>query len=166
MARVEAMMPRRRRATTEIEPVSGEVQVRQGRFEALVGGVALDLARRECELVDLFVRAQAQVLEREEIYRHVWGYEMAHGDRSVDVFVLKLRKKLSEASPQWRYIHAHSGSATQNPARRTSGLPCCRNPWPPAETRLRSTATDASARAGAWTKRRGDQWRGGVGVRR
>jgi DNA-binding winged helix-turn-helix (wHTH) protein len=39
----------------------------------------------------------------------VWGYAMAHGDRSVDVFVRKLRSKLERASPEWRYIHTHFG---------------------------------------------------------
>jgi hypothetical protein len=34
---------------------------------------------------------------------------MAHGDRSVDVFVRKLRQKLERASPNWRYIHTHFG---------------------------------------------------------
>jgi len=49
------------------------------------------------------------VLQREEIYQRVWGYAMAHGDRSVDVFVRKLRQKLEGASPGWRYIHTHFG---------------------------------------------------------
>ena len=49
------------------------------------------------------------MLEREEIYERVWGYAMAHGDRSVDVFVRKLRQKLETASPGWRYIHTHFG---------------------------------------------------------
>jgi DNA-binding winged helix-turn-helix (wHTH) protein len=34
---------------------------------------------------------------------------MVHGDRSVDVFVRKLRSKLERASPGWRYIHTHFG---------------------------------------------------------
>ena len=49
------------------------------------------------------------MLEREEIYQRVWGYAMARGDRSVDVFVRKLRQKLEKASPRWRYIHTHFG---------------------------------------------------------
>ncbi len=49
------------------------------------------------------------MLEREEIYQRVWGYAMARGDRSVDVFVRKLRQKLEKASPNWRYIHTHFG---------------------------------------------------------
>jgi DNA-binding winged helix-turn-helix (wHTH) protein len=34
---------------------------------------------------------------------------MAHGDRSVDVFVRKLRQKLRAISPSWSYIHTHFG---------------------------------------------------------
>ncbi len=49
------------------------------------------------------------MLEREEIYSRLWGYAMVRGDRSVDVFVRKLRQKLEKASPQWRYIHTHFG---------------------------------------------------------
>ena len=49
------------------------------------------------------------MLEREEIYSRLWGYTMVSGDRSVDVFVRKLRQKLEKASPNWRYIHTHFG---------------------------------------------------------
>ena len=49
------------------------------------------------------------MIEREEIYQRVWGYAMAHGDRSVDVFVRKLRAKLQRLSPDWDYIHTHFG---------------------------------------------------------
>jgi DNA-binding response OmpR family regulator len=69
----------------------------------------VDLTRREFELIELLAGAEGQVLEREEIYRRVWGYAMARGDRSVDVFVRKLRQKLDRASPDWRYIHTHFG---------------------------------------------------------
>ncbi len=49
------------------------------------------------------------MLEREEIYSRLWGYAMVRGDRSVDVFVRKLRQKLEKASPGWHYIHTHFG---------------------------------------------------------
>ena len=57
----------------------------------------------------MLVEAEGQVLRREEIYERVWGYAMVHGDRSVDVFVRKLRQKLERVSPGWRYIHTHFG---------------------------------------------------------
>jgi DNA-binding winged helix-turn-helix (wHTH) protein len=71
--------------------------------------VSVDLTRREFELIQLLAEAEGQVLQREEIYERVWGYAMVHGDRSVDVFVRKLRQKLERASPGWRYIHTHFG---------------------------------------------------------
>jgi DNA-binding response OmpR family regulator len=112
MARVEAVVRRRKRAEPRVEDgpvVVGEVEIRADRFQAFVGGVSADLTRREFELIALLAGAAGQVLQREEIYQRVWGYAMVHGDRSVDVFVRKLRQKLERVSPGWRYIHTHFG---------------------------------------------------------
>jgi len=112
LARVEAVVRRRRRAEAREEraPISaGEVEIRADRFQAYVGDTSVDLTRREFELIELLAAAEGRVLEREEIYQRVWGYAMARGDRSVDVFVRKLRQKLEKASPGWRYIHTHFG---------------------------------------------------------
>jgi DNA-binding response OmpR family regulator len=112
IARIEAVVRRRRRAEGRQQAgpvVSGELEIRQDRFQAFVGGTSVDLTRREFELLELLSGAEGRVLEREDIYRQVWGYEMARGDRSVDVFVRKLRQKLEKASPSWRYIHTHFG---------------------------------------------------------
>ena len=112
LARVEAVVRRRRRAEAREEraPISaGEVEIRADRFQAYVGEMSVDLTRREFELIELLAAAEGRVLEREEIYQRVWGYAMARGDRSVDVFVRKLRQKLEKASPDWRYIHTHFG---------------------------------------------------------
>ena len=111
-ARVEAVVRRRRRAGDgdPAEPlVAGEVEIRPDLFQAFVGADSLDLTRREFELLQLLARARGTVLQRDEIYHSVWGYGMAHGDRSVDVFVRKLRQKLETLSPRWRYIHTHFG---------------------------------------------------------
>ena len=112
MARIEAVSRRRRhsRAGTETGPlVAGELEIRLDQFQAFVGDGSLDLTRREFELLRLLADARGQVLEREAVYQRVWGYAMAHGDRSVDVFVRKLRKKLESLSPSWTYIHTHFG---------------------------------------------------------
>jgi DNA-binding winged helix-turn-helix (wHTH) protein len=61
------------------------------------------------------------VLEREDIYQRVWGYTMARGDRSVDVFVRKLRQKLEAISPEWRYVHTHFGVGYRFAAQRADG---------------------------------------------
>lgn len=112
IARIEAVLRRRRRAHPQGEAgplVAGELEIRSDRFQAFVAGSSLDLTRREFELLLLLAEAKGQVLERETIYQRVWGYAMAHGDRSVDVFVRKLRQKLEKRSPGWSYIHTHFG---------------------------------------------------------
>ncbi|HEY4098854.1 MAG TPA: response regulator transcription factor [Baekduia sp.] len=112
IARVEAVVRRRRRSDARQErgPVAaGELEIRSDRFQAFVDGTSVDLTRREFELIELLAGSEGRVLEREEIYQRVWGYAMARGDRSVDVFVRKLRQKLEKASPDWRYIHTHFG---------------------------------------------------------
>ncbi|HZK15321.1 MAG TPA: response regulator transcription factor [Solirubrobacterales bacterium] len=111
-ARIEAVARRRRRsrAETEVGPrVFGELEIRPDQFQAFIAGTGLDLTRREFELIQLFGENEGRVLERETIYQRVWGYAMAHGDRSVDVFVRKVRHKLERRSPGWAYIHTHFG---------------------------------------------------------
>jgi DNA-binding response OmpR family regulator len=110
IARVEAVVRRRMFGESAAEPIaSGELVIRGDHFQAYVGSASLELTRREFELLGLLAAAEGRVLEREEIYQRVWGYAMARGDRSVDVFVRKLRQKLEKASPGWRYIHTHFG---------------------------------------------------------
>jgi DNA-binding response OmpR family regulator len=112
IARVQSVVRRRRRTAPRAESkplVAGEVAIRSDRFQAFVGEQSIDLTRREFELIELLASAEGRVLEREEIYSRLWGYTMVRGDRSVDVFVRKLRHKLEKASPGWRYIHTHFG---------------------------------------------------------
>jgi DNA-binding response OmpR family regulator len=106
IARIEAVARRRRRGRSSGE--QGPL-VAADQFQAFVSGDSLDLTRREFELLHLLADAKGQVLEREAIYQRVWGYAMAHGDRSVDVFIRKLRQKLEKRSPGWSYIHTHFG---------------------------------------------------------
>ena len=112
IARVEAVVRRRRRASSRADRgplVAGELEIRVDQFQAFMAGRSLDLTRREFEVLHLLAEAEGQVLQREEIYQRVWGYAMAHGDRSVDVFVRKVRQKLEGRSSRWGYIHTHFG---------------------------------------------------------
>jgi DNA-binding response OmpR family regulator len=86
----------------------GEITIRPDLYQAYANEASLELTAREFEILQLLAQSD-RVLRREEIYERVWGYAMAHGDRSVDVFVRKLRQKLRAASPQWSYIHTHFG---------------------------------------------------------
>jgi DNA-binding response OmpR family regulator len=112
MARIEAVVRRHRRGRMPEDRgplVAGELEIRPDRFQAYVGGESLELTRREFELLQALADHAGKVLERDQIYQRVWGYAMIHGDRSVDVFVRKLRLKLQKRSPGWKYIHTHFG---------------------------------------------------------
>src|SRR5918997_2393357 len=112
LARVQAVVRRRKQAGDRRDAppvVAGELEIRADQFQAFAAGRSLDLTRREFEVLELLAHAEGKVLQREEIYQRVWGYAMAHGDRSVDVFIRKVRQKLETASPAWKYLHTHFG---------------------------------------------------------
>jgi DNA-binding response OmpR family regulator len=113
LARVEAAVRRRHAGSVAGQApdpvVAGELEIRPDMFEAFVGGRSVGLTRREFELLQLLASHSGRVIPRDRIYERVWGYSMAHGDRSVDVFVRKLRRKLEAASAGWLYVHTHFG---------------------------------------------------------
>jgi DNA-binding response OmpR family regulator len=111
LARVEAVVRRHGRGqqSADVSVKFGELEIRTDQFQAFARGRSVELTRREFELIEVLAAAEGRVLEREEIYRRVWGYAMVRGDRSVDVFVRKLRQKLERSSPGWHYIHTHLG---------------------------------------------------------
>jgi DNA-binding response OmpR family regulator len=125
LARVEAVVRRRKRASARVDTgplLAAELAIRADQFQAFVGPTSVDLTRREFEVLQLLAQAKGKVLQREEIYQAVWGYTMAHGDRSVDVFVRKVRQKLEKVSPDWNYIHTHFGVGYRfDPERREGG---------------------------------------------
>jgi DNA-binding response OmpR family regulator len=108
---IEAAVRRHRRQELrqiDLAATAGEITIRPDLYQAYVAEQSLELTAREFEILQLLAQSD-RVLRREEIYERVWGYAMAHGDRSVDVFVRKLRQKLRAMSPSWSYIHTHFG---------------------------------------------------------
>ncbi|HEX7609173.1 MAG TPA: response regulator transcription factor [Solirubrobacteraceae bacterium] len=88
---------------------AGELEIRLGEGLVLADGRALTLSVREFALLVAMARRLGAIITREELYRTVWGGELRHGDRSVDVYVSKLRGKLEAALPERRVIHTHQG---------------------------------------------------------
>ncbi len=88
---------------------AGELEIRPDEGLVLATGQALTLSVREFELLSAMARRQGTIVTREDLYRTVWGGELRHGDRSVDVYVSKLRSKLEAALPDRRFIHTHPG---------------------------------------------------------
>ena len=88
---------------------AGELELRPDEFGALADGRPLRLTVRELQLLTALVERRDRIVSREELYRTVWDDQLRSGDRSVDVYVHKLRAKLEHALPQWSFIHTHVG---------------------------------------------------------
>ncbi len=89
--------------------VYGNLEIRADEIQALVDGRRVGLTVREFQVLSVLVAREDRVVRRGDIYGLVWGGEMKHRDRSVDVFVRKVRNKLAHVAPDWSYIHTHFG---------------------------------------------------------
>lgn len=87
----------------------GALEIRLGEGLALADGRALRLSVREFGLLAELAGHEGRILRREDLYEHVWGTPLRAGDRTIDVYVRKLRVKLEDALPEWAFIHTHVG---------------------------------------------------------
>jgi DNA-binding response OmpR family regulator len=88
---------------------AGELEIRLGEGLVLAAGQPLTLSVREFALLSAMAGRVGVIVTRQELYGAVWGGELRSSDRSVDVYVSKLRTKLEEAMPDRRFIHTHPG---------------------------------------------------------
>jgi DNA-binding response OmpR family regulator len=88
---------------------AGELEIRLGEGLVRAAGAVLTLSVREFQVLAAMARRTGGILRRDELYRAVWGSDLRPGDRSVDVYVSKLRSKLETAIPGQRFIHTHPG---------------------------------------------------------
>jgi DNA-binding response OmpR family regulator len=86
-----------------------ELEIRPHEGLVLAGGRAVPMSVRELGLLTALVRRQGRVVRRQDLYALVWQAPLRAGDRSIDVYVHKLRVKLEEALPDRRFIHTHVG---------------------------------------------------------
>ena len=87
----------------------GRLEVRPLEFAAAVDGRALDLTVRELQLLTALARRRDRIVTRQELYTAVWQRPFRRHERSVDVYVKRLRRKLEEALPGSELIHTHYG---------------------------------------------------------
>lgn len=85
------------------------LEIRADQHAALVDGRPLSLTTRELQLLVTLAEHPQRIMTRDELFAQVWGREARSDDRSVDVYVSRLRAKLGEALPNVRLIHTHNG---------------------------------------------------------
>jgi len=89
--------------------VVGDLEIRPAEYVALARGRPLPLTVRELNLLTALVQRHGRIVSREELYSAVWEEQYRKSDRSVDVYVARLRQKLDCAIPDTPYIHTHFG---------------------------------------------------------
>jgi DNA-binding response OmpR family regulator len=76
---------------------------------ATLDGAALDLSRREFDLLHYLALHAGQVVPRRDLLTHVWRMPYGGADKTVDVHISWLRRKLGETAQQPRYLHTVRG---------------------------------------------------------
>lgn len=102
---------------------AGELEIRLGEGLVLANNQPLTLSVLEFELLVAMARRVGAVATRDELYSAVWGAPPRRGDRSVDVYVSKLRSKLEGVMPDRRYIHTHPGFGSRFQPQPAGGTP-------------------------------------------
>jgi DNA-binding response OmpR family regulator len=95
LARIHARLRRRPGAEENTVYSVGSVTIDLRTRRAGIAGRSVDLTAREFTMLEVLVRHPDQVLSREQLLSHVWGYNFDPGSNVVDVFVRRLREKLA-----------------------------------------------------------------------
>jgi DNA-binding response OmpR family regulator len=85
----------------------GPLEVRLHEWVAVAEGTTLNLTRHELGLLVALMRRAGAVVDRRDLAEAAWGRPLRDRDRSVDVYVRRLRAKLGAAAPGWEFIHTH-----------------------------------------------------------
>jgi DNA-binding response OmpR family regulator len=88
---------------------SGDLELHPSEFLVFARGRVLMLTRKELQMLTVMVRGEGRILSRDELYALAWGKKLRPGDRTVDVYVRKLRTRLEQALPEQTFIHTHFG---------------------------------------------------------
>ena len=109
-ARIRAMLRRSRPETERPGPLRiGGLEIDPVRREAAVDGRPLDLTRLEFDLLAHLAAREGEVVTRRQLLAEVWKQPYGGGDKTIDVHVAWLRRKLGESATEPRYLRTVRG---------------------------------------------------------
>ena len=88
----------------------GDAEVDFKRYVAVVGGDEIELSQREAMILRCLAERPGEVVERSEILDRVWGYDALPTSRTIDNFIVRLRRVLEPDPKNPRYIHTVRGA--------------------------------------------------------
>ena len=111
-ARIRAVLRRSARDVDDSGPVElafGNISVNRPRRTVHIGNTPVGLTPTEFRLLVLMLQDPGRIFTRDQIIDRVFGYDFDGFDRTVDVHISSLRRKLEGARPEQRYIHTVYG---------------------------------------------------------
>jgi DNA-binding response OmpR family regulator len=107
--RVSARRGVRTSATRGEEIEIEELRIDPGSVQAFVDGRSAELTPTEFRLLYALALEQGRVVTRDELLQNIWGRRLTRRDRTVDVFIRKLREKIDLHSPRHSFVHTRYG---------------------------------------------------------
>lgn len=105
LARVKAVLRRAPAGTLALAPVViGQLEVDFSSYKATQKGKEIEMTPKEIDILRYLWQHQAQAVSRDELLAQVWGYDESISSRTVDNFILKLRKKVEKNPSAPRHI--------------------------------------------------------------
>ena len=98
ISRIKALLRRYQDSKTENSLTLGDIVIDREKYLVYKNNKAINLPRKEFELLSLLTSKPGKVFTREDILNRVWGNEIVVGDRTIDVHIRKIREKLGDES--------------------------------------------------------------------
>ena len=111
-ARIRAVLRRAQSTEPAAGPPSlvvGELRLDPAAREATLAGTALDLSAREFDVLSFLAARAGTVVSKRDLLTHAWRQPWGGADKTVDVHLSWLRRKLGESAQQPRYLHTVRG---------------------------------------------------------
>jgi two-component system alkaline phosphatase synthesis response regulator PhoP len=104
LARVEAVLRRVTRTSAGDEYAFGDITLDFRTYQATKAGFPLDLTPREFRILRYFIDHADEVVSREALLNHVWGYDSSAFTRTVDTHMARLRQKVENVPAEPRHL--------------------------------------------------------------
>src|SRR6266852_2325216 len=104
LARLEAVMRRTKRAAPGEEVTFGDVKLDFRKYQATKSDLPVDLTQREFRILRYFLDHADEVVSREALLHHVWGYDSSAFTRTVDTHMARLRQKIERVPAEPRHL--------------------------------------------------------------
>ena len=98
LSKVKGLLRRSKKySETEVDEIEfGDLRINREKYKVYTSDKSISLPRKEFELLNLLASKPDKVFKREKIMEKVWGEQVVVGDRTIDVHIRKLRKKIGD----------------------------------------------------------------------